>query len=253
MTARKGYVRRSDIPRDVLAALNRGEIESRTLAEGLAIDFRTLMACVVPNVPDEHHERIESSIGILKRTMNAGELLAEFVDAKSLNRLAAHPSDTVRGWAAFAIGRLPRLTAAQRLERLRRLADDSHFGVREWAWMAYRPTIALDVTAAIQLLKSWTNEESSNLRRFASESTRPRGVWCTHLDVLKERPELGLPLLEPLKADPTKYVQDSVANWLNDAGKSQPDWVREVCRQWLRKNSSAATKRICQRAQRSLS
>jgi 3-methyladenine DNA glycosylase AlkC len=253
MTVRKGYVRRSDIPRDVLAALNRGEIESRTLAEGLAIDFRLLMACVVPEIPDQHHERVDSSIGILKRTMNAGELLAELVDAKTLKRLVSHPSDTVRGWAAFAIGRLPRLTATQRLERLRPLADDSHFGVREWAWMAYRPTIALNVPGAIRLLKPWTKEDAPNLRRFASEGTRPRGVWCAHLEVLKEQPELGLPLLDTLKSDPTKYVQDSVANWLNDAGKSRPEWVRDVCRQWLRKNPSVATKRICQRAQRSLS
>jgi len=252
MTVRKGYVRRSDIPPDVLTALNRGEIESRTLAEGLAIDFRMLMARVVPEVPEEHHERIESSIGILRRTMNAGELLTEFVDAKTLKRLVAHSSDTIRGWAAFAIGRLPRLTATQRLERIRPLADDSHFGVREWAWMAYRPTIALDVPAAIRLLKPWTKDKSLNLRRFASESTRPRGVWCAHLDVLKDQPELGLPLLGPLKADPTKYVQDSVANWLNDAGKSHPGWVKEVCRQWQKTNAPAATKRICQRAQRNL-
>jgi 3-methyladenine DNA glycosylase AlkC len=253
MSERKGYVRRSDIPADVLAALNRGDLETRTLAEGLAIDFRMLMSCVVPELPEEHHEQLDSSIGILRRTMNAGELLAEFVDAKSLKRLVGHPSDTVRGWAAFAIGRLPRLIAAQRLERLRPLADDTHFGVREWAWMAFRPTIAIDVPAAIRLLKPWTKEQSANLRRFASEGTRPRGVWCAHLEVLKEQPELGLPILEPLKADPTKYVQDSVANWLNDAGKSRPEWVREVCRQWLKKNSSAATNRICARAQRSLS
>lgn len=252
MPTRKGYVRRSDIPDDVLAALNRGEIESRTLAEGLAIDFRTLMAHTLPDLPEEHHASIESSIGILRRTKNAGDLLARHVDARTLSKLAGHRSDTVRGWVAFAIGGLPGLTAADRLQRIRPLADDSHFGVREWAWMAFRPTIAQDLPQALRLLTPWTREASPNLRRFASESTRPRGVWCAHLEPLKEQPELGLPLLDPLKSDPTKYVQDSVANWLNDAAKSKPDWVRALCRRWRQTSSSAATERICLRAQRSL-
>jgi len=165
--------------------------------------------------------------------------------------LASHPSDVARCWAAQWIA-FGDLDLPAKLQSVWRFAADPHFGVREQAWMAVRDEIAGCVDEAIGLLRPWTLHADPNIRRFASEATRPRGVWCAQIDTLKREPWRGLALLEPLRADDSRYVQNSVANWLNDAAKTQPQWVREVCARWSRGRVPAATRYIVKRAQRSM-
>lgn len=242
------------IPASVLAELNAGTRESANLVEGLAVDFPSLMAAAVPDVPaDAHGLLIVGKPSITERMRIAGKILLEYIGLDDLDPLIVHDSDTVRGWTAYAIGLAPGLSLAERLALIRPLANDAHFGVREWAWMPLRPHIAADVGRAIRLLQPWVHEESPYLRRFAVEATRPRGVWTEHIAELKENPPLGLPILKPLRADPERYVQDSVSNWLNDAAKSRPDWVRELVDGWADGCDDRSTLRICRRAVRSLS
>lgn len=252
--ARKGARRSADVSADLLQALSQGRAQSATLVEGLAVDQAQLLGAVFPALPTavlaaaaEVCER-----GILQRMNGMGSLLFDALGGEGLAACRAHASDTVRGWACFMVGADPGLDLAARLQAIRPLADDAHFGVREWAWMALRPHLAAELDAAIAQLAVWTHEPSERLRRFACEALRPRGVWCAHIAALKQQPERGLPLLSPLHGDAAPYVQDSVANWLNDAVKDQPDWVRALCAQWLQGEPGAATRRICQRALRSL-
>lgn len=253
LTARKGATKPRDVPADVLRRLNRGEIETATLAEGLAINFVTLLSEVEPTLKKQAASCFTETAGIVRRMMMAAQLLLDHKGKTGIEHLRHHPSDTVRGWASFMIGVAPNLSLRERLKRIKPLADDSHFGVREWAWLAVRPHIAADVDEAIALLRPWTGEASANLRRFAVEATRPRGVWCPHIEVFKQKPKKGLPLLEPLRKDPAIYVQNSVSNWLNDAGKSSPEFVVSLCRRWTKESEAPATLRIVKRATRSFS
>lgn len=251
---RPGARRAADVEPATLAALSRGEVASATLAEVLALDQAQLLRHVFPGLPAAALAAADAACqqGILKRMQRMGAVLLDTLGPAGIAACRQHRSDTVRGWACFMIGAQSGLDLPARLRAMRPLADDAHFGVREWAWMALRPPLAATLDEAIALLVPWTAEPSEYLRRFASEALRPRGVWCAHIEALKREPARALPLLTPLRADPSRYVQDSVANWLNDAAKTQPGWVRELCATWLRDSPGPATVRICQRAQRSL-
>ena len=251
---RKGISRRADIPPAIRNDLDQGIIQTATLAEGLAINFAPLLKASHPKLQKSVYDKVEAAAteGILRRMTLVGSLLFDHVGPKGIVHCQSHPSDTVRGWACYMVAAQSGLATKDRLKAIRPLADDDHFGVREWAWLAVRPQLAEDLLHSIDQLAKWAVLPSDRLRRFASESLRPRGVGCSHIAPLKKNPALALPILEPLHCDPSKYVQDSVANWLNDAGKSEPDWVREICARWQRKSADPATERICNRALRNL-
>ena len=237
------------------AELNSGRDESRNLAEVLAISHSTLLTQVVPEAPEGLVEaaRHADSLGILARMQAMGEALSAHLGRSACLDLSDHPADTVRGWAVFALVSQEKDADVDTLLALvRPAADDPHFGVREWAWMAVRPHLVPRLDEAILALRPWTSEPSERIRRFASESLRPRGVWARHIPELKKEPERGLPLLEPLRADSSRYVQDSVANWINDAAKTQPAWARELCERWQEESPTPATERIIKRALRSI-
>jgi len=116
------------------------------------------------------------------------------------------------------------LSLPKRLEVMRRFATDRNMSVKEYAWYFLRPYLIADLPKSFELLIPWVQNPDPNIRRCAVEATRPRGVWCQHIPALKSNPELGLTILEFVRSDPSKYVQRSVGNWLNDASKSRPNW-----------------------------
>ncbi len=243
---RRGASKISALPPEVLVELEAGTLETATLTEGLAIRMHALMRAVAPSMP---LDQFDMNAGIVARMANAGMLFREYLSADALDEMARHPSDTVRGWAAFAIGQNTSLSGQERIAAMRPFAADAHFGVREWAWMAVRAIMVAETEMAIQELTPWAFDADPNIRRFASEASRPRGVWAASIPLLRTSPETGLPILHPLRFDPTRYVEDSVANWLNDAGKDKVDWLVALLNQWTKDGVSA---RLISRAGRSI-
>ena len=243
---RKGARSVASVDPEILAQLEAGTIETANLTEGLAINMGSLLSAIAPSVPTD---ALDLSLGVVQRMAQAGALLRAHLSAAELVGLAAHTSDTVRGWAAFAVGQDADQPALERIYAIKPFAADPHFGVREWAWMAVRAIIVDDPLGVIARLTPWTQDGDPNVRRFASEATRPRGVWATSIKLLRKEPEHALPILEALRHDSERYVEDSVANWLNDAAKDRPDWVVALLDVWAKDGVAA---RLITRAGRSL-
>lgn len=260
---RKGARSTKDIPKEILGQLNRGEIETANLVEWLAVDQRTLLE----NLLTQHDRKkylkpiLEQIDSLKKQTVNTineaigtglFEQATKCKDRDFLHTTSTHQSDVVRCWAAYTIGKDASLNIKQKLQNIQPFAADKHFGVREISWLVVRQNIAQNLNESLKILTTWTTNADENIRRFASEATRPRGVWCEHIEELKQNPELGLVILEPLKSDTAKYVQDSVGNWLNDASKTQPDFVKALCKRWEKESDTKETKYITKKALRTI-
>ncbi|MGB0521885.1 MAG: DNA alkylation repair protein [Flammeovirgaceae bacterium] len=262
---RKGARKVQDIPAEVLALLNSGKIETVNLTEWLAIDHAELIAHTFPSfgIAEANIKILVEAVSKQKKptAMNStkliGSTLYELYASKAsfaalLQHLRTHLADSIRGYAPYLIAADETLTIEEKLNNSIDLVSDHHFGIREVVWFALRPEIDKHLDTSIRFLSNWAESDDENVRRFTTEATRPRGVWCKHIERLKENPEIALPILEKLKADSAKYVQDSVGNWLNDASKTQPEFVIELCERWKKESPTKETEKIIKRARRTI-
>ncbi|WP_336762777.1 DNA alkylation repair protein [Paenibacillus sp. USHLN196] len=264
---RKGARKATEIPEHIRNLLQAGHIESVNLTEWLAVDHVFLFQkvthewglgietqAITEQLKQMNELRIMKIIPTISmQWLNLLKVLTINERTKLFRSIAEHRSDSVRCWAAYIIGQDSRLNLTEKLEHIRPFATDHHFGVREIAWMAVRESISAELSVGLQHLIPWSVDPDPLIRRFAIESIRPRGVWAKHIQELKENPEIALPLLDAVKSDAHKYVQDSVSNWLNDASKTSPEWVRQICATWIQQSDTKHTQRIVTRAKRSLS
>ncbi|GGD10883.1 DNA alkylation repair protein [Hyunsoonleella pacifica] len=262
---RKGARKAQDIPNEVLELLNEGKIETVNLTEWLAVDHLKLINTSFSEIgiSQENIKSISDKIKTQKKpsTMNTTRLVGSalydfYSSSKEINsifdKLSSHISDSIRCYAPYLKSLDEKLNIDEKLNQSKKLIADTHFGVLEVVWMALRPEIDNNLEKSIEILSDWTKNKDENIRRFTTESTRPRGVWCKHIEQLKENPEIALPVLENLKSDKSNYVQNSVGNWLNDASKTTPNFVIELCKKWKIDSPTKETEKIIKRARRTI-
>jgi 3-methyladenine DNA glycosylase AlkC len=80
--------------------------------------------------------------------------------------------------------------------------------------------------------KKWSLDENIHLKRLSSEGVRPRLPWARKLDQFIDNPNAVLEILENLKDDPSRYVQKSVANNLNDILKDNYAIGMKTIQRW---------------------
>lgn len=260
---RKGARTTALVPPEVRSLLDRGCIETKNLSEWLIVDHYRLAMTVFADRQWQSLRRElcafqdqQPARTALGRIQDIGRCLAARDAADDVAELQhivqEHPSDSVRCWGCIMIGQRRSAGLAEVLPVIRPYAMDRNSSVREISWLALRERVILDPEKAVELLRPWTADAEERIRRFASELTRPRGVWCRRIERFCEDPGLGLPLLTPLRSDLSKYVRDSAGNWLNDASKTQPEFVRQICHEWLQKSETPETRYIVNRAMRTL-
>ncbi len=115
---------------------------------------------------------------------------------------------------------------------------------------AIRPFLNCYFEQTMAQMLEWSTHDSPNVRRFASEGSRPRLPWGLAVTALKTNPAPIIPVLENLKNDPSVYVRRSVANNLNDIAKDHPDLVMEIAGRW--KGTSKETDWIIRHGSRTL-
>lgn len=101
------------------------------------------------------------------------------------------------------------------------------------AEFSLRPFLEKQPKRALEYLACWVDDPNVHVRRLVSEGTRPRLPWAGRLRTFDDCPDAMIGLLTRLRDDPHEYVRRSVANHLNDIGKSHPDLLVDVCARWM--------------------
>ncbi|MEU2284606.1 DNA alkylation repair protein [Streptomyces sp. NPDC013178] len=116
---------------------------------------------------------------------------------------------------------------------------------------AIRTMLRHDLDRALGIISGWTGSADADVRRLASEGTRPYLPWSVRVPDIMARPGATVPLLDALYRDESAYVRRSVANHLNDLSRDHPDLVIDTARRWL-DDPDAATERLVRHGLRTL-
>lgn len=118
----------------------------------------------------------------------------------------------------------------------------------EWA---VRPYLERYPELTMARVHQWAGSDSHNVRRLASEGIRPRLPWAKVHRPFVADPSPILPVLDRLYEDPSLFVRKSVANNLNDIGRTHPELAHATAQHWATSGGPHA-KRVVEQGLRGL-
>ena len=98
---------------------------------------------------------------------------------------------------------------------------------------AIRLLLAHDLDRAMPIVLGWTGSPDPDVRRLATEGTRPFLPWAIRVPAILAEPAVTLPVLHALYRDENEVVRRSVANHLNDLSRQNPELVTTTTAAWL--------------------
>ena len=117
---------------------------------------------------------------------------------------------------------------------------------------AVRPLLAQRPDLAMQAFDAWSLDPCVHVRRLASEGMRPRLPWAARCDAALDFPETYARVLARLKDDPSRFVQKSVGNNLNDLYRVRPAMAEGIIASWQQGELSPQAEWVIRHARRRL-
>ncbi|MGY5030358.1 DNA alkylation repair protein [Streptomyces sp. 900116325] len=169
-------------------------------------------------------------------------------------RVARHALPEFGGWliwpvtSALATKAVAEGTDAAYDDAMALLADLTGRLTSEFA---LRILLRHDLDRALGIIAGWVASPDADVRRLASEGTRPYLPWAVRVPELIARPGVTVPVLDALHRDDSEYVRRSVANHLNDLSRDHADLAVATARRWL-DAPAPTTERLMRHALRTL-
>ncbi len=154
------------------------------------------------------------------------------------------------GWWLWPIGRYIECHALEAPEET--MAFIKELTKRHTGEFAVRPLMMTHTRSTMETLYKWSKDESVHVRRCASEGLRPLLPWAKKTRAALNEADLYMSILSALKDDPSKFVQKSVGNNINDLYKVDALLAQKIVDVWEAHPQSKPTQWIIKHGKRRL-
>jgi len=172
----------------------------------------------------------------LLRDALLADIGGKYDDVARVVRLARSGSASFRGWmiwpvtSAIATRAVADGSEAAFDDALQLMADLTALLTSEFA---IRTLLRHNAGRALATISTWSASDDVDVRRLASEGTRPYLPWSIRVPEIPYGAGATVPILDALYRDPSDYVRRSVANHLNDLSRDHAALVVETAARWL--------------------